>query len=149
MKTLLSLSLRRSLALGSLLAALATAPLGVRAAQPLSDDDVKFLTLYEQVMKGLVTDNLDIAKDAAKALPAGDGADLVNAKDLKGAREAFAVLSNRAEKIVVGQPDFHVYHCPMVNKDWVQRSTTPTAGATAIANPYMGKEMLTCGVEKK
>ena len=61
---------------------------------------------------------------------------------MKAAREAFVTLSQHAEKIVAGNPDFHVFNCPMVHKDWVQRTTT-------VANPYLGADMLTCGVEKK
>ena len=124
--------------------ALLTAPLATtRAAQPLSADDAKFMTIYEQVLKALVQDNVNAAKDAAHALPGDAGADLLKSgNDLKAARNAFAVLSQTAEKKVAGNPDFHVFYCPMVKKDWVQSTTT-------IANPYMGKEMLTCGAEKK
>ncbi len=127
------------LAGGAALLALAAAPL--RAA-PLSEADDKFMTIYEQIQKGLVQSNLNVAKDAAHALAGGEGDAVQNAKDLKAAREAFATLSQHAEKIVAGNPDFHVFNCPMVNKDWVQRTT-------AIANPYLGADMLTCGVEKK
>ncbi len=123
--------------------ALLTAPLASRAAQPLSADDQKFMTIYEQVLKALVMDNVNAAKDAAHALPGGAGEDILKSgNDLKAARDAFAVLSQTAEKKVAGNPDFHVFYCPMIKKDWVQSTT-------AIANPYMGKEMLTCGVEKK
>ncbi len=38
--------------------------------------------------------------------------------------------------------NYYVAHCPMKNKDWVQTSTT-------IANPYGGKEMISCGEIKK
>ena len=44
--------------------------------------------------------------------------------------------------MVAGQPGYHVFYCPMAKKDWVQQTTK-------VANPYMGKDMLTCGVEKK
>lgn len=116
-------------------------PLAGRAA-PLSDEDAKFMTIYEQVLKAFVTDNLNSAKDAAHALPGGAGQAILDAKDLKAGREAFATLSQTAEKKVTGNPDFHVFYCPMAKKDWVQRTTT-------IANPYEGKDMLDCGVEKK
>ncbi len=123
--------------------ALLASPLASRAAQPLSADDTKFMTIYEQVLKALVDDNVNAAKDAAHALPGDAGADILKSgNDLKAARNAFAVLSQTAEKKVAGNPDFHVFYCPMAKKDWVQSTTT-------IANPYMGKEMLTCGVEKK
>ena len=135
-----SRSLRFSSFLCGLLALVA--PAAVHAADPPSSDAEKFLVPYEQALKALVDDNLNAAKDAAHALPNRDGDKLQNAKDLKVAREAFAELSQTAEKLVAGQPGYHVFYCPMAKKDWVQQTTT-------VANPYMGKEMLTCGVEKK
>ena len=112
------------------------------AAEPPSADADKFLVPYEQVLKALVDDNLDAAKQAAHTLPNGAGSDLENAKDLKAARAAFATLSQTAEKMAAGVPGYHVFYCPMAKKDWVQQTTV-------VANPYEGKEMLTCGVEKK
>ena len=112
------------------------------AADPPSADSEKFLVPYEQVLKALVDENLNAAKDAAHALPDHDGDKIQHADNLKAARDAFAELSQTAEKMVQGQPGYHVFYCPMAKKDWVQQSTT-------VANPYMGKDMLTCGVEKK
>ena len=112
------------------------------AAEPSNPDAEKFLVPYEQVLKALVDDNLDAAKQAAHTLPGGAGNDLENAKDLKAARAAFATISETAEKMAAGVPGYHVFYCPMAKKDWVQQTT-------AVANPYEGKEMLTCGVEKK
>ncbi len=116
--------------------------LDLRAAEPPNADAGKFLVPYEQVLKALVDDNLAAAQQAAHTLPDGAGADLEKAKDLKAARTAFATLSQTAEKLAAGVPGYHVFYCPMAKKDWVQQST-------AVANPYEGKEMLTCGVEKK
>ena len=112
------------------------------AVDPPNPDAEKFLIPYEQVLKALVQDDLPAAKQAAHALPEGAGNDLENAKDIKAARDAFATLSQTAEKMAAGVPGYHVFYCPMAKKDWVQQSTT-------VANPYEGKEMLTCGVEKK
>lgn len=112
------------------------------AVDPPNPDAEKFLIPYEQVLKALVQDDLPAAKQAAHALPEGAGNDLENAKDIKAARDAFATLSQTAEKMAAGAPGYHVFYCPMAKKDWVQQSTT-------VANPYEGKEMLTCGVEKK
>ncbi len=120
-----------------------TLPLAaVHAADPPSADAEKFLVPYEQLLKALVDDNLNAAKDAAHALPNGAGDKIQHASSLKEARESFADLSQTAEKMVQGQPGYHVFYCPMAKKDWVQQTTT-------VANPYEGKEMLTCGVEKK
>ena len=132
-------SISRSLAL--LLGGCSLLALPLSAA-PLSADDEKFMTIYEQVQKALVNENLNAVKDAAHALPDEAGADILKAGDLKAARDAFATLSVTAEKKVAGNSDYHVFNCPMAKKDWVQKSTT-------LANPYMGKEMLDCGVEKK
>ena len=120
--------------------ALVATPLVSRAA--LSEDDVKFMTIYEQIQKALIQDNLNSAKDAAHALANDQGAGVLKAADLKTARDAFADLSKTAEQKVAGDPEYHTFYCPMAKKDWVQHTTS-------IANPYMGKDMLTCGVEKK
>ena len=124
------------------LLALGLPALTARAAEPPNPDAEKFLVPYEQVLKALVDDNLEAAKQAAHTLPGDAGKDLENSKDLKAARTAFATISETAEKMAVGVPGYHVFYCPMAKKDWVQQST-------AVANPYEGKEMLTCGVEKK
>ncbi len=136
--------LRRPSSLSCLLLcglSLALSPLAGRAAE-LSEADSKFMVIYEQLLKALVNENLNAAKDAAHALPNEAGADVLKSGDLKAARDAFVPLSAQAEKIVAGNPTYHVFYCPMVKHDWVQQSAS-------IANPYMGKEMLTCGVEKK
>ena len=112
------------------------------AADPPNPDAEKFLIPYEQVLKAMVQEDLPAAKEAAHALPNGVGGDLENAKDIKAARDAFASLSQTAEKMAAGVPGYHVFYCPMAKKDWVQQSTV-------VANPYEGKDMLTCGVEKK
>ena len=124
------------------LLALSLPAFAVHASEPPNPDAEKFLVPYEQVLKALVDDNLDAAKQAAHTLPNGAGGDLENAKDLKAARAAFATISQTAEKMAAGVPGYHVFYCPMAKKDWVQQTT-------AVANPYEGKEMLTCGVEKK
>ena len=112
------------------------------AADPPNPDAEKFLIPYEQVLKALVQQDLPAAKEAAHTLPNGAGSDLENAKDIKAARDAFATISQTAEKMAAGVPGYHVFYCPMAKKDWVQQTT-------AVANPYEGKDMLTCGVEKK
>jgi hypothetical protein len=110
------------------------------AANP-SDQDKKFLTSYEKIHTALAADDLTGAKAAATEL--GDsGTDIAKANSLKDARAGFEKLSARAKTIAAGQSGYHVAHCPMLNKDWVQTSTT-------ISNPYGGKEMVSCGEIKK
>ncbi len=110
-------------------------------AAELNDQDKKFLSAYEKAHVALTADNLDGAKAAAPEL--GDaGADLAKSASLKDARAAFEKLSGKAKQLTSGQSGYYVVHCPMLNKDWVQTSTT-------IANPYGGKDMATCGEVKK
>ncbi len=114
--------------------------LSLQAAN-LSDQDKQFLTSYGKAHDALVADDLAGAKKAATDL-APDGADLSKSKTLDEARAAFSKLSDKAVKLAAGQSGYYVAHCPMKNKDWVQTSTT-------IANPYGGKEMISCGEIKK
>jgi hypothetical protein len=110
-------------------------------AAKLSDKDKQFLAGYEKVHTALAADDLSTAKSAAKDL-GEEGSDIAQAGSLKDARAGFEKLSNRAKTLVAGQSGYHVAHCPMLNKDWVQTSTT-------IANPYGGKEMIGCGEIQK
>src|ERR1700687_1444587 len=110
-------------------------------AAALSDQDKQFLGSYGKAHDALVADDLAGAKQAAADLgPAG--ATLAKSKSLDEARLAFGKLSEKAVKLAAGQPGYYVAHCPMKNKDWVQTSTT-------VANPYGGKDMITCGEIKK
>jgi hypothetical protein len=110
-------------------------------AAALSDQDKKFLTSYEKIHVALSADDLAGAKAAATEL--GDqGSDIAKANSLKEARAGFEKLSAHAKTITADQSGYHVAHCPMLNKDWVQTSTT-------ISNPYGGKEMVGCGEIKK
>jgi len=110
-------------------------------AANLSGQDKKFLASYEKIHTALAADDLTVAKSAAAEL--GDlGSDIAKANSLKDARAGFEKLSARAKTIAAGQSGYHVAHCPMLNKDWVQPSTT-------ISNPYGGKEMVSCGEIKK
>jgi hypothetical protein len=110
-------------------------------AAALSDQDKKFLTSYEKIHVALAADDLAGAKAAATEL--GDqGSNIAKANSLKAARAGFEKLSAHAKTIAAGQSGYHVAHCPMLNKDWVQTSTT-------ISNPYGGKDMVSCGEIKK
>jgi Cu(I)/Ag(I) efflux system membrane fusion protein len=68
---------------------------------------------------------------------------LTSATELADARTKFAALSEAIDAYMTGlhltPPDgVKVAVCPMVNKPWMQEGG-------AIANPYYGKEMPTCG----
>ena len=110
-------------------------------AANLSDQDKKFLASYEKIHTALAADDLTGAKAAATEL--GDsGTDIAKAKSLQEARSAFEKLSVQAKTKIARQSGYYIAHCPMLNKDWVQTSTT-------ISNPYGGKEMIGCGEIKK
>ncbi len=113
---------------------------GSAQAENLSDKDKQFLAGYEKIHTALVADDLSSAKDAAKEL-GEEGSDIANAQSLKDARSGFEKFSGRAKTLVAGQPGYHVAHCPMLKKDWVQTSDK-------VANPYGGKDMLSCGKMK-
>src|SRR5437588_12958146 len=88
-------------------------------AAALSDQDKKFLTSYEKIHVALAADDLASAKAAATEL--GDsGSDIAKANSLKDARTGFEKLSARAKTTAAGQSGYHVAHCPILNKDWVQ-----------------------------
>lgn len=110
-------------------------------AANLSDEDKEFLAGYEKIHAALAADDLGSAKSAARNL-GEDGSQIANANSLKDARASFEKLSGRAKNIVASQSGYYVVHCPMLNKDWVQTSTT-------VANPYGGKEMVGCGEIQK
>jgi hypothetical protein len=110
-------------------------------AANLSDKDKQFLAGYEKIHSALAADDLSGAKTAAKDL-GEEGSDIAKAESLKDARAGFEKLSSRAKTLVTGQSGYYVVHCPMLKKDWVQASDK-------IANPYGGKEMVTCGEIKK
>jgi|SRR5436305_2938897 len=110
-------------------------------AANLSDKDKQFLAVYEKIHTALAADDLGTAKAAAEKL-GEEGNEVAKATSLKDARAGFEKLSSRAKTLAAGQSDYHVFHCPMLKKDWVQTSTT-------VANPYGGKGMISCGEIKK
>jgi hypothetical protein len=110
---------------------------------------------YLAIQTALVNDDLGPVAAAAKALHKGasglgaDGGALTDAAataatvtTLEAARAAFGALS----VALIGYADATrqpvegkiIAFCPMANKSWVQADG-------AIANPYYGKAMATCG----
>ena len=128
----------KQITLSAVALSLAAAPL---SAAQLTEQNKQFLSAYEKVHHALVADDLATAKTAAKDLGT-EGNDVANASSLKDARAGFEKLSNQAKTLAAGQSAYHVFHCPMLKKDWVQTSTT-------VANPYGGKDMVSCGEVKK
>jgi hypothetical protein len=110
-------------------------------AATLSENDKQFLARYEKVRTALAADDLNAAKAAATDLN-DDGATLAKSSSLKEARAAFEKLSELAKQKAARQSGYYIVTCPMLKKDWVQRSEK-------IGNPYYGKQMATCGEIKK
>ena len=131
----------------------AESPALVESAKSVLDHYLVIQTeLAKDSLKGLDEPANAIAKavkgDDLKMLPpevAKQAETLAQAKDLKTAREAFKPLSTSLIKFLAdnkaGKGTYHVAYCPMVKASWLQSQKS-------ITNPYMGKEMLTCGVLK-
>ena len=111
---------------------------------------------YLRIQHALADDGLDEVKANARMIATAATAlgapaakidtaalQLTEAGDLTAARDRFGTLS---EAIVTYMDGFHlsppdgvrIATCPMVNKPWLQQGA-------ALANPYYGKSMLTCG----
>ena len=108
---------------------------------------------YLHIQATLAADSTDGVGEAAQAIvaAAGDlgdtGAAIVTAAnavsladDLVKSRAAFGLLSNAMIKFSsdAGLGGLRIAFCPMARKSWIQEDG-------AIANPYHGSEMLTCG----
>ena len=150
MKTLFPILMAMiGLALSPLLRA-AESPALMEPVKSVNDHYLKVQTeLARDSLKGVPDDAQAIAKavrgddmkmlspDVAKQADA-----LAQAKSLKGAREAFKPLSASLIKYLadnkVPAGTYHEAYCPMVKASWLQSEKS-------IKNPYMGKEMLTCG----
>lgn len=110
---------------------------------------------YEQVRNGLIKASMPDVQTGARQLAAAARADrqvavaakaeaLAAAKDLKGARLAFAALSDemiRFRSSVKGDRPAVAY-CSMEKKSWLQPKG-------AISNPYVDAGMRSCGEIKE
>lgn len=89
------------------------------------------------------------AKDAKGAIPEAvvpQAEALAKANNIEAAREAFKPLSASLIAALASQNEksghFYEAFCPMANASWLQTDKK-------IANPYYGKNMLTCGEIRK
>lgn len=110
-------------------------------AANLSDKETEFLAGYEKVRAALAADDLIAAKRATAEM-GPDGTTIAQSKSITDARSAFEKASDKAETLAAGQASYFILHCPMAGKDWVQISTKPS-------NPYLGRQMASCGEMKK
>ncbi len=109
--------------------------------------------LADDSMKGVAQCAASMAKlaqaDETKSLPSvlsKQATTLAEASDLKSAREAFKPVSNSLIKYLadnkVPKGTYYEVYCPMAQASWLQTNKT-------VNNPYMGKEMATCGEVKE
>lgn len=112
-----------------------------------------FFAKYETVRKALIAEKLADVKKGAAAL-AADARTAKNAEvakladavaksgDIAKARVAFAALSDELIKVRATTTGAKpaVYHCPMVNKSWLQAKGK-------VGNPY-DSAMVECGMLK-
>jgi hypothetical protein len=130
------------------------------AGGPLTAEQKNYLSLYEPIRAALAADNLEGAKKAAMKLAAAPQEKAANEAEqkrlatnlaaskklaasgsLSDARDAFQVLSRKANHLAEGQKGYFRFICPMVPNDqgkWVQTTAD-------MSNPYMGKAMPKCG----
>lgn len=100
------------------------------------------LAASEKDMPEVVTEHLTkVGVAAAKGAQAEDG-------NLEEARQAFGEASEHLVAAIASEPSLahglSIFECPMTKgyPKWVQASDSK-------ANPYMGKEMQSCGVESQ
>jgi hypothetical protein len=109
-------------------------------------------SLAADTMKGVGENARAIAAtvrtDDTKSLPpavAEQANALAQSRELIPARDAFKSLSTSLIEYLNAHPAskgaFHVVYCPMAQASWLQTSTV-------VSNPYMGREMNSCGVVK-
>jgi DNA-binding GntR family transcriptional regulator len=125
------------------------AALGVRAAENPS----ALIPRYEKISAALVADDFAAAQAAARQLAAAAGElhraglaaaaqAVATAGDLTVARAAFKTLSQETIALARQQKGWFILTCPMAQADWVQSTR-------AVANPYLGQAMPTCGTVKE
>lgn len=111
---------------------------GAQAVE-LTKAQTKFLANYEGVRAALAADDLDAAKRSAANIADSEAArQLSKASSLNAARVAFKKLSAEAIQLAKGHEGYYVANCPMAGSDWLQTTTK-------ISNPYLGRQMSTCG----
>jgi hypothetical protein len=122
-------------------------------ANAADDANKTLLAGYENVRAALAADDLGAAKKAGNELKkkalevknetlAKQVNELFTSDSLEKARNHFKTISETAIKLADGKSEYILMTCPMANADWIQTNKK-------IENPYMGKKMLSCGMEKQ
>ena len=125
----------------------ATTPEAAQAPEPAAATPSNVLsTHYMDAAAALAADDLQKAKAALTALASESTGELktlaqtaADTGDIAATRDAFKALSKVATTMEL-PPDYAVAFCPMYKggSKWVQKKDK-------LANPYYGKQMLTCG----
>ncbi len=105
----------------------------------LSQDQYSEAAKHAKNMKITLSESTN-GKVKSDLLPAIES--LSSSKDLDAARKSYEELSsklNAVKKDLGIQAD--EYYCPMVKKTWLQKDSK-------IMNPYVGKDMASCGEKK-
>ena len=106
------------------------------------------LDAASQVSESLASDNLTGAKSSAEKLAAvssqntalaRSSSKVASAASLAEARAAYKEVGKETSFLARGVVGYSVVFCSMADAKWVQKGT-------AVRNPYLGKDMLTCGV---
>jgi len=141
-----------------LVAAAACAPAPQTSNTPAAGATMSAAVLdpYLKIQEALADDSMEGVKQHAGEIATASSAlgapamkidtaalQLASAAEIDDARTKFATLSEAIDNYMTGlhlkAPEgVRVAVCPMVQKPWLQKGE-------AIANPYYGKEMLTCG----
>src|SRR5664280_1366751 len=102
--------------------------IGLTAAVRAADDPLVLLPQYEQISSALAADDLPAARNAAQKFAAS--AVTLHQADMAATARGIALAH--------GAKGYFVVTCPMAQADWLQRTKE-------IRNPYLGREMLSCG----
>ena len=127
--------------------------LSALAGSRAAENPAALIPRYEKISAALVADDFTTARAAARQLAAEAGnlhragiaaaaQAVAQADDLSAARAAFKNLSNETIALARRQKGYFIMTCPMAQADWVQ-------SARAVANPYLGQAMPTCGTMKE
>ena len=126
---------------------------GTAGVTHAAEDQSPLIPLYEKVAAALVADDLMAARAAGQKLAteavklhhagiASSAQAVARANDLAGVREAFKTLSVEVVALAKHTKGYFILTCPMAQADWVQSTRV-------VANPYLGRDMLTCGEVKE
>lgn len=122
--------------------------MNIAHAQQMNSKD-KILNEYVIIQEQLAAENFSsinsLALNLSKSITKKSDTDLKiavdklsKAKNIKEARKEFKEISSLLIKKNTLLKDYITAYCPMAGAKWIQKKGE-------LRNPYLGKEMLTCG----